>query len=178
MEEVQKIEEFIKAARKKWLTLSLSLMGMAIIAVLISRFIDKEGILIPPTYLDYFAYFSILVFLPGGYFFYGKRCKDKAETTTDLGDKLLLFENGLKIKYIFFSVASVLLGITTVFAKHESALYMLGIALVILFVNKPTKAIFKEDCKYTEEIESYEEEINNDDSIEASENQPDNTDLK
>ncbi len=155
------IENAIKILRKKWLVISIILLVLGTIGVLLREFIPTEKITIPAPYPDYFAYFSILIFLPAGYFYYGKKCKDKAQKTEGLAQKLALYKKGLMIKYVLFSIATFLLAITIVISKHESALYLFAISIIMIFLNKPSKTVFIEDCKFKKKTEVSIENLEN-----------------
>ncbi|GEM_PF-4920379 len=96
---------------------------------------------------NFIAPLGILIFTPLGYFLYSQKCKEARKWRSD-GQKMSFYFSACLQKYVCFEMISVCAAFALLFSKKPSqSLIILGISLVLFFINKPSLFRFETDTK-------------------------------
>ena len=120
-------------------------IGMGIRSVL-EEPLDEYSIQV----LNYIALFSLLVFIPLGFWMHNQRMKQIPEDT-ELIVKLYHFRTSFLIKLALFETAGILGIVVMILGGRVQVLLQLGIVLVVFLLNYPSLYKYMTDLQLTDE---------------------------
>ncbi len=102
--------------------------------------------------LNYIAIFSLMVFIPLGFWMHSRRMK-KIPENTELIVKLFHFRTSFIIKLGMFETCGILGIIVMILGGQVQVLFQLGIVLIVFLLNYPSMYKYKTELRLTEEEE-------------------------
>jgi hypothetical protein len=140
------INQLIKSITVIYRTLLYLLIGLSgLAAVLVFLY---GSILIFGPEVDYYWLTSCILLsislIPFGFYLFSIKAKTARETE-DLGRKLLLFRQALRLKFILFSIAGVVNLTYYVLSGNQQGLLFILMVIIVLLISKPTQSQFENE---------------------------------